>query len=93
MRYACLVFQSIGGPKVYDVLLVWQRERSIIDVGSPQPSSIGVIMARAVLLSRDTAATLFGCLLAGNPLSGSRLPLTSPSSAIPFFPSVLQVHA
>ncbi len=71
MRYACLVFQSIVMPNVYDVLLVWQRERSIIDVGSPKPSSIGVIMARAVLFSRDTVVSPLGCLPPGNPLSVS----------------------
>jgi len=70
MRYACLVFQSIVTPNVYDVLLVWQRERSIIDVGSPKPSSIGVIMARAVLFSRDTVVSPLGCLPPGNPPVG-----------------------
>lgn len=42
MRYACLAFPACPSANVYDVLLVWQRESSFVDVGSLEPSSIEV---------------------------------------------------
>lgn len=45
MRYAFLVFPASLSTNVYDVLLVWQRESFFVDVGSLEPSSIGVITA------------------------------------------------
>jgi hypothetical protein len=45
MRYASSVFPSLLQPNVYDVVLVWQRERSFVEVGSPEPSFPGVIKA------------------------------------------------
>ncbi len=40
MRYAYLAFPTSLAINVYDVLLVWQRARSIIDVGSLETSSM-----------------------------------------------------
>jgi hypothetical protein len=53
MRYAFSVFPASQSTNVYDVLLVWQRESFFVDVGSLEPSSMGVITARPPSLKKE----------------------------------------